>query len=118
MKNAHYTRTGPGTRRRASSPSFVRGSNNPQRALGEWFIMDTLNLLHGLRFIDSFFPSGGYAYSSGLEAAVQGDQIRDGEDLSSYVEDLFVRGLGRCEAVAVGLGHDAAVSEALDVALD
>jgi urease accessory protein len=34
--------------------------------------MDTLGLLHGLRFVDSFFPSGGYAYSSGLEAAVQG----------------------------------------------
>ena len=32
--------------------------------------METLALLHGLRFIDSFFPSGGYAFSSGLEAAV------------------------------------------------
>jgi urease accessory protein len=80
--------------------------------------MDTLSLLHGLRFIDTFFPSGGYAYSSGLEAAVQGNQIRNAEDLSYYVEDLFVRGLGRCEAVVVGLGHDAAVSGALQVALD
>ena len=78
--------------------------------------MNTLSLLHGLRFIDSFFPSGGYAYSSGLEAAVQGGQIRNAESLSSYVEDLFARGLGRCEAVVVGLGHDAAVSGVLQVA--
>jgi urease accessory protein len=79
--------------------------------------MDTLSLLHGLRFIDSFFPSGGYAYSSGLEAAVQGGQIHKAEDLSPYVEDLFKRGLGRCEAVAVGLGHDAAISGALQMAV-
>jgi urease accessory protein len=79
--------------------------------------MNTLSLLHGLRFIDSFFPSGGYAFSSGLEAAVQGKLIQNAEDLSRYVEDLFERGLGRCEAVAVGLGHDAAVTEALQVAV-
>jgi urease accessory protein len=80
--------------------------------------MNTLSLLHGFRFIDSFFPSGGYAFSSGLEAAVQGGQIRNAEDLSYYVEDLFRRGLGRCEAVAVGLGHDATVSGALLLAFD
>ena len=79
--------------------------------------METLGLLHGLRFIDTFFPSGGYAYSSGLEAAVQGHQIRNAEDLSYYVEDLFERGLGRCEAVAAGLGHDAAISGTLQAAL-
>jgi len=80
--------------------------------------MNTLSLLHGLRFIDSFFPSGGYAFSSGFEAAVQGGQIRNAEDVSYYVEDLFRGGLGRCEAVAVGLGHDAAVSGALQLAFD
>ena len=79
--------------------------------------MDTLSLLHGLRFIDSFFPSGGYAFSSGLEAAVQDGQIRNAEDLSRYAEDLFERGLGCCEAVAVGLGHDAVATEALQVAI-
>ena len=79
--------------------------------------METLGLLYGLRFIDTFFPSGGYAYSSGLEAAVQGHHIGNAQDLSSYVEDLFRRGFGRCEAVAVGLGHDAVVSGALQLGL-
>ncbi|NOS81827.1 MAG: urease accessory protein UreF, partial [Nitrospira sp.] len=47
--------------------------------------MDTSSLLKGLRFVDSFFPSGGYAYSSGLEAAVQGGAVRNAEELSRYV---------------------------------
>ena len=78
--------------------------------------MNTLSLLHGLRFIDSFFPSGGYAYSSGLEAAVQAGAVQNGEGLSRYVEDLLRGGLGRCEAVAVGLAHGAVVSDALEMA--
>ena len=38
--------------------------------------MNTRSLLTGLRFVDSFFPSGGYAYSSGLEA--DSDYLRFG----------------------------------------
>lgn len=80
--------------------------------------MNQLALIQGLRFVDSFFPSGGFAYSSGLEAAVQGGAVRNAEDLSGYVEDLLRRGMGRREAVAVGLAHDAVSEEALHVALD
>ena len=80
--------------------------------------MNTLSLLHGLRFIDSFFPSGGYAYSSGLEAAVQGGRVQNGAELSRYVEDLMRSGLGRREAVAVGLSHDAVTLGILDMALN
>ncbi|MEW6543299.1 MAG: urease accessory UreF family protein [Nitrospirota bacterium] len=57
--------------------------------------------------MDSFFPSGGYAFSSGLEAAVQGGAVRDARELSRYVEDLLGNGLGRCEAVAVARAWDA-----------
>ncbi|MDA2909930.1 hypothetical protein MYX04_03235 [Nitrospiraceae bacterium AH_259_D15_M11_P09] len=80
--------------------------------------MDTLSLIRGFRFIDSFFPSGGYAFSSGLEAAVHGGTVRNAEELARYVEDILRRGLGRCEAVAVGLAHGAAVNRTLGVALD
>jgi urease accessory protein len=69
--------------------------------------MDSLTLLKGLRYIDSFFPSGGYAFSSGLEAAVQGGLVRDSKTLSRYVEDLLGNGLGRREAVAVARAWDA-----------
>ena len=77
--------------------------------------MNTLSLLHGLRFVDSFFPSGGYAFSSGLEAAVQGGAVRNAEELSSYVVELLTTGIGEREAVAVGLAHDACFSGILEI---
>lgn len=69
--------------------------------------MDALSLIRGLRFIDSFFPSGGYAFSSGLEAAVQSGAVRNVDDLSRYVDDLFRGSISRREAVAVARAWDA-----------
>lgn len=79
--------------------------------------MNTSSLLNGLRFVDSFFPSGGYAFSSGLEAAVQGGAVRNAEELSRYVVELFTTGIGEREAVAVGLAHDAFLSGNMDLVM-
>ena len=79
--------------------------------------MNTMSLINGLRFIDSFFPSGGYAYSSGLEAAVQAKVVRSGDDLFLYVEDMFRQGVARREAVAVAVAHDALLSRKVQAAL-
>ena len=70
--------------------------------------MNTLSLIQGLRFVDSFFPSGGFAFSSGLEAAVKDGAVRDGKEFGLYIEDLLVHGIGRREAVAVAVAHRAA----------
>jgi len=78
--------------------------------------MNTISLLSGLRFVDSFFPSGGYAFSSGLEAAVQGGAVRNAEELSRYVVESLTTGIGEREAVAVGLAHDACVSGSMEIA--
>lgn len=80
--------------------------------------MNTFSLLQGIRFIDNFFPSGGYAFSSGLEAAVQGGAVRNAQDLTRYVSDYLRGGLGSREAVAVGLAQDAAARGTLSIALD
>ena len=80
-------------------------------------MLNTLSMLHGLRFIDSFFPSGGYAYSSGLEAAVQGGTVRSGDDLFLYVEDMFRQGVAHREAVAVAVAHEALVRNDIQAAL-
>ncbi len=80
-------------------------------------VMNMRSLLTGLRFVDSFFPSGGYAFSSGLEAAVQGGAVKDSEALSRFVEESLTIGMGEREAVATGLAHDAIVSGMLEVAL-
>jgi urease accessory protein len=78
--------------------------------------MNTLSLLNGLRFVDSFFPSGGYAFSSGLEAAVQGGAVRNAEELSRYVTGLLTTGIGEREAVGVGLAHEAYESGIIETA--
>ena len=79
--------------------------------------MNTLSLIQGLRFVDSFFPSGGFAFSSGLEAAVKDGAVRDGKELARYGEDLLVRGIGRREAIAVAVAHEAAMTGRLAPAL-
>lgn len=79
--------------------------------------MQTLSLLQGMRFVDSLFPSGGFAFSFGLEAAVQGGLVHTTEDLSRFVTELLTSGMGEREAVATGLAHDAMVSGILEMAL-
>ena len=79
--------------------------------------MNSFSLLQGLRFVDSFFPSGGYAFSSGLEAAVQGGAVRNAEELSRYVIESLTTGMGEREAVTVGIAHEAYVFGVLDMAL-
>lgn len=80
--------------------------------------MDSLALLSGLRFVDSFFPSGGYAFSSGLEAAVQGGLVKDSTTFAAYVEDYLRQGLVRREAVAAAKAHGAVAVGNLPAALE
>ncbi len=87
------------------------------REEGKANVMDTPSLLRGLRFVDSLFPSGGYAFSSGLEAAVQGGLVKSSEDFSQYVIETLTTGVGEREAVAAGLAHEAFKSAFLDMAL-
>ncbi len=70
--------------------------------------MDTRSFLSGFRYLDTFFPSGGFACSWGLETAVQEGRVQTSEDLDRYVADYLWWGLGRCEAVALARGHRAA----------
>ncbi len=79
--------------------------------------MDTRAFLKGFRFVDSFFPSGSYAYSSGLEAAVQGGAVKNSEEFSHFVLEVLTTGLGKREAVAAGFAHDAIVFGALEIAV-
>lgn len=70
--------------------------------------MNTVALIQGIRFLDSFFPSGGFAFSSGLEAAAQAGAVRNPDEYAAYINDQLSNGIGGREAVAVGLAHDAA----------
>ena len=75
--------------------------------------MNIQALLHGFRYLDTLFPSGGFAFSSGLETAVQEGSVHTSEDLNRYVADYLWWGLGKCEAVALAQGHRAAFNRDL-----
>lgn len=79
--------------------------------------MNTPALLEGLRFVDTFFPSGGYAFSSGLEAAVQGGAVKTTDQLARYVEDLLRGGISRREALASKQANRAGAAGLLDAAV-
>jgi urease accessory protein len=80
--------------------------------------MNTPALLEGLRFIDTFFPSGGYAFSSGLEAAVQGGAVKDSDQFARYIEDLLRGGMSRREALATKVANRAGAAGKVSAALD
>ena len=79
--------------------------------------MNELALLKGLSFVDSFFPSGGFAFSFGLEAAVQEGIIKDGESLSEYLVHLLRFGVGGSDAIAVGVAHQALIENQINEAI-
>lgn len=79
--------------------------------------MQTAALLEGLRFVDTFFPSGGYAFSSGLEAAVQGGAVKTSDQLARYIEDLLRGGMSRREALATKQANRSATIGSLDAAV-
>ena len=49
---------------------------------------------------------------------MQGGAVRNAEDLSRYVVELLTIGIGECDAVAVGLAHDAYVFGFLKIAFN
>lgn len=74
-------------------------------------------LLKGLPFVDSFFPAGGYAYSYGLEAAVQEGAISTGDGLKDYLAYLLRFGAGRSDAIAAAVAHRAVMKGQIDMAV-
>ncbi len=75
--------------------------------------MKEFSLMRGLPFVDSFFTSGGYAYSSGLETAVQEGALRP-ENCQEYLDQYLRFGVARQDALAVALIHRFIQDEKID----
>lgn len=66
--------------------------------------MPTSNISQKLILIqlaDSFFPSGSYTLSHGLESLVQQDKIQQSEDLRAFLQILLHNKIGTCDLVAL-----------------
>ncbi len=57
------------------------------------------SLLRLLAWLSPAFPTGGFAYSHGLEWAVEAGDVRDGATLRAWLEEVLCHGAGRSDAI-------------------
>jgi urease accessory protein len=69
---------------------------------------DPERILTALQLSDSFFPSGSFAHSSGLEAFVADGLVCDRERLVRFTESYLIGLVGRCDLLFAKLCYDAA----------
>jgi urease accessory protein len=68
----------------------------------------TTELLRLLAWLSPAFPTGGYAYSHGLEWAVETREVHDALTLRAWVEDILHHGAGCSDAILLRHAHAAA----------
>lgn len=69
-------------------------------------------LLHLLAWLSPAFPTGAFAYSHGLEWAVEEGDIRDGASLQQWLTDVLAHGSGRSDTILLRHAHRAAADPA------
>ena len=60
-----------------------------------------------LQLTDSFFPTGAFAHSFGLETYVQRELVNDPETFEAFLRSTLHHGLRNGDAVAIGLTYKA-----------
>jgi urease accessory protein len=68
-------------------------------------ITDRAGLLHLQAWLSPAFPTGGFAYSHGLEWAIEAGDVTDGDDLFAWVSDVLAHGSGRSDAILLRHAH-------------
>ena len=68
-------------------------------------IMMKSELLRLLAWLSPAFPTGGYAYSHGLEWAVECGDVRDAATLTEWIEDVLLHGTGRNDLILLRHAH-------------
>ena len=84
--------------------------------------MTEFSLIRLLAWLSPAFPTGGYAYSHGLEFAVDCNDIVDGDTLLLWLTDVLANGSGRNDTILLRHAHrattdPAALAEIVEIAL-
>ncbi len=74
--------------------------------VANWLLAMT-GLLRLLAWLSPAFPTGGFAYSHGIEWAVESGDIRDGVSLFAWVGDVLRHGSGHSDAIILRHAHAA-----------
>jgi urease accessory protein len=69
-------------------------------------------LLRLLAWLSPAFPTGAYAYSHGLEWAVEQGDVSSGSMLCAWLEDVLTHGTGRNDAILLRHAHRAGADHA------
>jgi len=72
-------------------------------------------LLHLLAFMSPAFPVGGFAYSHGLERAIDDGVVTSGDEVRDWIEALLVHGSGWNDAVLFAQAYDADAGARLEI---
>ena len=75
-------------------------------------ITDHSKLLNLLAWLSPAFPTGAFAYSHGLEWAVEAGDIKDGDTLLHWLTDVVAHGSGRSDTILLRHAHRAAADPA------
>jgi len=98
------------TDRMIRKPGAIPLAKPPQRPFFELSEREcnSAPLLRLLAWLSPAFPTGAYAYSHGLEWAVEHRDIIDGETLRDWLADVLLHGSGRNDAILLRHAHRAA----------
>ncbi|MBN8899642.1 MAG: urease accessory protein UreF [Rhodospirillales bacterium] len=66
------------------------------------------DLLRLLAWLSPAFPTGAFAYSHGLEWAVDSGDVTDGPSLQAWLHDVLAHGAGRTDTILLRHAHAAA----------
>jgi urease accessory protein len=69
---------------------------------------NSASIMRLLTWLSPAFPTGAFAYSHGLEWAVETHDIRDGESLRDWLNDVIEHGSARNDAILLRHAHRAA----------
>ena len=76
------------------------------------------HLLALLTWLSPAFPTGAYAYSHGLEWAVETRDVRDEASSAGWIADIIAHGAGRSDAILLRHAHRAGTAAALQEIAD
>ncbi len=86
--------------------------------------MPTVETLRLMAWLSPAYPVGAYAYSHGLEGAVEAGDVTDAASLEAWLSDALERGAGRNDMILASAAHrataegdGAALAETNDLAL-
>jgi urease accessory protein len=77
-------------------------------------VAETLDALRLMAWLSPAYPVGAYAYSHGLEWAVEAGDVRDEASLTAWLEDVCARGALRNDLILAAHAHAAARSTDAD----